>query len=688
MQVVDSVLLVYCSSVLLALAVYRSWPLHHPPDPFVADPEERILEGEPEAQHAWQSLIEAFQNSRPGVHNRDSEALRHLELELDSARPRERPHIEEDVPLDGEEIAISAGIFSDPVLSAAEPLQDQSSQQSRQQQQQGGLRAPPAMQEQRPAPPPSAYVPAARSPPPPPPSAAPSPPPPRPIPAPPSVQTDFLYSPQYVGQTEEEVAEESIKKFAFNEFASRKIFVNRTIPDARSSSCQEKTYRIEDLPSASIIICFVDEAWSTLMRTIRSVINRTPLALLTEIILVDDGSQEPWLREALDVEVKSIPAPKVSIIRNSGRLGVVPSRLIAAKRARGEVIVFLDSHCEVNSGWYEPLAAAIKDHKKQAVVPVVDFIDPSSLVYSLDSSNQAPSVGSFTWTLDFAWKSGPTTTADPTSTKMIDTPVLPGGIFAMNRNAFFELGGYDEQFRGWGGENMEFSFRVWMCGGRIVIHPCSHVGHIFKYPRLYRFRDATPEATMARNAMRIAEVWMDSYKQHYYAARPSSSRSDIGSLSSRLEVRRRLACKSFQWYLNTMLPSLFIPDMKHVISSGLLRNRVNRCLDKGNALSGTRVSAYSCHSKGPTQLWYYTNLREIRSVDGLCLDLSEAAPAPVLLLHCHQLGGNQEWMYNSQTHQYIHSRFSSCLDFHSTNGVEAQTCTPSKASQQWLWTSS
>ena len=56
-----------------------------------------------------------------------------------------------------------------------------------------------------------------------------------------------------------------------------------------SFSCRDKGFR-SDLPEVSVVIVFHNEAWSVLLRSVHSVLSRTPTHLLREVILVDDLS--------------------------------------------------------------------------------------------------------------------------------------------------------------------------------------------------------------------------------------------------------------------------------------------------------------------------------------------------------------------------------------------------------------
>lgn len=56
-----------------------------------------------------------------------------------------------------------------------------------------------------------------------------------------------------------------------------------------------------------------------------------------------------FLKAPLEKYVAKLPVP-VRILRSETRSGLVHARLLGAKQAKGEVLTFLDAHCECTVG--------------------------------------------------------------------------------------------------------------------------------------------------------------------------------------------------------------------------------------------------------------------------------------------------------------------------------------------------
>lgn len=61
--------------------------------------------------------------------------------------------------------------------------------------------------------------------------------------------------------------------------------------------------------------------------------------------------------------------------------------------------------------------------------------------------------------------------------------------------------------------------QVWMCGGQLEIATCSHVGHVFRKSTPYSFPGGTSRI-VNHNNRRLAEVWLDQWKDFYYNINP------------------------------------------------------------------------------------------------------------------------------------------------------------------------
>ena len=266
--------------------------------------------------------------------------------------------------------------------------------------------------------------------------------------------------------------------FGFNLKLCDQLPFDRPLPDARPRDCPPVS--AVDLPRASIVVVEFNEATCALRRMLRSLLNRSPASLLAEIILLDDGSDWPIDRDlAREIEEEMGPDRRLRVMRSEKRIGLIQARVLAANASTGEVLVFLDSHVEVAEGWLEPLLQRVREDPKRVVAPTIDDVDFHTFQYKIISTNQ---LGAFDWSLQFLWLplSPHRLRVQGGVHRPFQTPVHAGGLYAIMRVRFFELGAYDPMMKLWGFENIELSLRAWMCGGSLEIHPCSRVGHIYR----------------------------------------------------------------------------------------------------------------------------------------------------------------------------------------------------------------
>ena len=351
--------------------------------------------------------------------------------------------------------------------------------------------------------------------------------------------------------------------YHFNKRASRALGeIRPNFPELRDSRCKHRLPDAKKLAAdgwdTSVIITFVEEEPTTLVRTVRTILKNTPAALLREILLIDDGSSEGWLnqmypsransdaskwpknvvpRKMLDYVVAMDPT-KVKVI-HAKRGGFIAARRVGIAASKGRTYCIMESHVEPLPGWIEPLLSEVRANPETIANPVInqirheDFSWVGPVMATMDYNNQFEMVWGTPGAAndkvnvpqaqlqpvdEAAGERHPWGNRDVEATKTYmpwASPVHAGGIYVATKEFYNHLQGYDPGMHGFSSENLDFAFRTWLCakgthgGGRNIVVPCSLVGHVYRMKSPAATLDIVTPTKINTNKKRVIETWLD-----------------------------------------------------------------------------------------------------------------------------------------------------------------------------------
>ncbi|MDE0050423.1 MAG: glycosyltransferase [Rhodospirillales bacterium] len=219
---------------------------------------------------------------------------------------------------------------------------------------------------------------------------------------------------------------------------------------------------VPSLP-VSIIVPYYERP-EELARTLASLERQTYPRDLFEVIVVDDGSRPPLERpEGTPLDIK--------VVHQEDRgYGLARARNNGARAAAHDILLILDCDVLVEPGWVSGHARwhhVVED----AVTIGFHYHVPIDGVTAETIRNLSGSLKELFPGRDITppWiERHMVRTDELTSTADDIFRVVLGGNMGVGRKFYEFVGGFDETFTQWGGEDTEFGYRAYACGGLLV----------------------------------------------------------------------------------------------------------------------------------------------------------------------------------------------------------------------------
>lgn len=193
-------------------------------------------------------------------------------------------------------------------------------------------------------------------------------------------------------------------------------------------------------------------------------------SLCAEIVIVDDASTD----DSIDQAIQRFSG--LRIFGFSSRLGPSPTKDRAARESSGDVLIFLDAHCNPEDGALERLVADIERLQGQAIImPAIAPLDTEQWV------NRQTDLGhGYVLELEECQWKWLSIDRMRTNGEFFESPSLIGCCVVLARRLYDKLRGFDPDMYGWGVEDVDLGVKSWIMGHPVLHDPKAVVGHRFQ----------------------------------------------------------------------------------------------------------------------------------------------------------------------------------------------------------------
>ncbi len=247
-----------------------------------------------------------------------------------------------------------------------------------------------------------------------------------------------------------------------------------------------------------------------------------------ELVLVDNASTDG------SCEFVRRQFPDVRVIESDVNRGFAGGNNLAARAVRGEYVVFLNNDMAVEPGFVSGLVEAVRSRPGVA--------SAAAKILNWDGSAFDFCGG----VLNFAGHAEQVGFGEPFDEKaygdVVPTPFACGGAMIVKRDVFLDLGGFDEDYFIYF-EDVDFGWRLWLCGWDVVFAPRAVVRHRH-HGTMSGFSNYRRTLLYERNA--LATLFKNYSDEHMLRMLTSALLMAIAGISERAITRGAVERSAFQ----------------------------------------------------------------------------------------------------------------------------------------------